>query len=62
MPSRRFNAHLNMSHLGPPQPLKDATIVVENPTGIHNVMVKCIFTVKRSCTYIDSNLVSVEAM
>jgi hypothetical protein len=44
----RFNASLVKSHHGPPHPLKDAGVVADSPTGIHNAMVKYLFVVNRS--------------
>jgi hypothetical protein len=32
-------------------PFKDAGIVVDSLTGIHNVTVKCLFVVNRSCIH-----------
>jgi hypothetical protein len=73
MSSTRFNARLDTSHHGPPHPFKDAGVVADSLTGIHNAMVKCLFIVNRICIHgflgvptgknpEDSNLASVEAM
>jgi hypothetical protein len=71
--SSRFNAHLNTSHHGQPHPFKDAGVVADSLTGIHNAMVKYLFVVNELHTQgflgvptgknpDDSNLASVEAM
>jgi hypothetical protein len=49
MSSITFNAQLDTSHHGPQHPLKDAGVVADSPTGIHNAMVECLFVVNRSC-------------
>jgi hypothetical protein len=36
MSSMRFNARLDTSHHGPPHPCKDAGVVADSLTGIHN--------------------------
>jgi hypothetical protein len=51
MSSIRFNARLDKSHHGPPFQFKDAGVVVDSLTGIHNAMVKCLFVVNRSCIH-----------
>jgi hypothetical protein len=51
MSSMIFNAPLDTSHHGPPHPIKDAGVVADSLTGIHNAMVKCLFVVNRSCIY-----------
>jgi hypothetical protein len=51
MPSIRFSAHLDTSHHGPPHPFKDAAVVADSLTGIHNAMVKCLFVVNGSCIH-----------
>jgi hypothetical protein len=72
MSAMRFNACLNTTN-GPPNLFRDAVVVADSLTGIHNAMVKCLFIVNRSCIYKsflvspqvkiqDSNLVSMEAM
>jgi hypothetical protein len=49
--SMKFNARLDMSHLGPPNPFKDVGVVADSLTGIHNAMVKYPFVVNRSCIH-----------
>jgi hypothetical protein len=39
----RFNAHLDTSHHGSQYPFKDAGVVEDTLTGIHNAMVKRLF-------------------
>jgi hypothetical protein len=51
MSSMRFNARLVTSHDGPQHPLKDAEIVEDSLTAIHNATVKCLFAVNRSCIH-----------
>jgi hypothetical protein len=51
MSSMRFNARLDASHHGPPHPYKDAGVVKNRLTGIHNATVKCLFVVNRSCIH-----------
>jgi hypothetical protein len=51
MSSMRFNALLDMSHHGPPHPFKDAGVVADSLTGIHNAVVKCLFVVSRRCIH-----------
>jgi hypothetical protein len=51
MPSMRCNALLDASHHEPPHPFKDAGVVVDSLTGIHNAMVECPFIVNRSCMH-----------
>jgi hypothetical protein len=51
MSSMRFNAPLDTSHHGPPHPFKDAGVVEDSLTGIHNAMVKCLFVDYRSCIH-----------
>jgi hypothetical protein len=46
----RSNARLDMYH-GQPHPSKDAVVVAERLTGIHNAMMKCLFVVNRRCTH-----------
>jgi hypothetical protein len=53
-----LNSSLGSSHHGPPHTFKDAGLVVDSLTGIHNAIVKCLFIVNP----VDSNLASVEAM
>jgi hypothetical protein len=53
----RFKARLDTSHHGPPHPFKDAGVVADSLTGIHNAM-KCLFVVNRSC--IQSPQVSIQ--
>jgi hypothetical protein len=48
MPSMRFNARLDISHHGPLHPCKDAGVVADSLTGIHNAVVKCLFAFKWS--------------
>jgi hypothetical protein len=74
MSSMRFNARLDTPHHRPPHPFKDAGVVVDSLTGIHNTTVKCFFGVSRSCIHKgvssvptdknpdDANLAGVEAM
>jgi hypothetical protein len=45
-----FNARIDMSHHGLQQPFEDAGVLVECLTH-HNVMVKCLFVVTRSCIH-----------
>jgi hypothetical protein len=40
-----------MSHHGPLQLLKDARADADSLTGIHNALVKCLFTVHRICIH-----------
>jgi hypothetical protein len=49
MPSMRFNSRLDTSHHGPSHPFKDAGIVVDSLTGIHNAI--CLFFVNKSGIY-----------
>jgi hypothetical protein len=49
MSSMKFNVRLDTSHHGPPHPPKDAGVVADSLTGIHNAMVKCLFVVNRNC-------------
>jgi hypothetical protein len=49
MSSMKFNARLDMSHHGPTHPFKEAGLVEDRLTGIHNVMVKCLFVARGSC-------------
>jgi hypothetical protein len=51
MSSVRFSICLNTSHHGPPHLFRDARVVADSPTGIHNVMVKCLFIVNRGCIH-----------
>jgi hypothetical protein len=44
-----FNARLDSSHHGPPHPFKDAGVVADSLTGIHNAILKCLFVVNRRC-------------
>jgi hypothetical protein len=53
MSSKRFNARLDTPHRGPPHPLRDAGVVADSLTGIHNAMVKCLSVVNRSCIHKD---------
>jgi hypothetical protein len=46
-----FDARLYMYHHGQMRPLKDAEVVADMLTDIHNVMVKCLFVVKRRCIH-----------
>jgi hypothetical protein len=73
MSSMRFNARFDTSHHGPSHPRRDAGVVTDTLTGIHNAMVKCLFVVNRSCIHRglgvptgknpeDSSQVSVEVM
>jgi hypothetical protein len=39
----RFNAHLDASDHGPPQPFRDAAVVADSVTGTHVAMVKHLF-------------------
>jgi hypothetical protein len=47
----RFNLRLDTSHHGPPHPFKDAGVVADSLTGIHNAMVECLLVVNRSCIH-----------
>jgi hypothetical protein len=69
----RFNVCLDTSHHGQSHPHKDAGVVADSVTGIHNAMGKCLFVVNRSCIHKgfvvpigknpeDSSPASVEAM
>lgn len=49
MSSMRFNARLDTSHNGLPQPFKDAGAVMDSLTGIQNEIVKSLFVVNRIC-------------
>jgi hypothetical protein len=51
MSSMIFNARLDTSHLGPLYAFKDAGVVADSLTGIHNAMVKSLFVVNRSCIH-----------
>jgi hypothetical protein len=42
---------LDTSHHGLPHPFKDARVVADSLTGIHNAMVKCLFDVNGSCIH-----------
>jgi hypothetical protein len=46
--SVRFNARIDTSHQGPSHPCKDAGVVADSLTGVHNATVKCLFVVNRS--------------
>jgi hypothetical protein len=48
MSSMGFNALPGTSHHGPPNLFKDAGILDESLTGIHNAIMKCLFDVNRS--------------
>jgi hypothetical protein len=48
MSSMLFNARLDTFHHGPPHVFKDAGLVADGLTGIHNAMVKCLLVVNRS--------------
>jgi hypothetical protein len=48
MSSMEFNAPLDTCYHGPPHPFRDAGVVADSLTGIHNAMVKCLFVVYRS--------------
>jgi hypothetical protein len=50
MSSVRLNSSLDTSHVLP-RPYKDPGVVVGSLTGIHNAMVKCLFTASRSYTH-----------
>jgi hypothetical protein len=39
----RFKARLDMSHHGQPHPFRNAGVVADSLTGIHNAVVKCLF-------------------
>jgi hypothetical protein len=39
----RVNAHLDTSYQGPPRLFKDAGVVADSLTGIHNARAKCLF-------------------
>jgi uncharacterized 2Fe-2S/4Fe-4S cluster protein (DUF4445 family) len=41
----RFSVRLDTSYHRPPHPLKDAGVVADSLTGIHNAMLKCLFVV-----------------
>jgi hypothetical protein len=70
MSSMRFNASLDASHHGPPHPYKDAGVVADSLTGIHNAPVKCqqelhtqgVLVVPTGKNPEDSNLASMEGM
>jgi hypothetical protein len=74
MPSTRFSTHLDTSHDGLPYPFKEAGVVADSLTGIHNATVKRLFVVNMGCTQKaffdaptgknpeDSKVASVEAM
>jgi hypothetical protein len=47
----RLNARLDKSHHSPPHPFKDAGVVEDSLTGIHNAMVMYFFVVNRSCIH-----------
>lgn len=49
MSSMSCNECLNTSHHGLPHPSKDARRVVLSLTGIHKLMVKCLFIINRGC-------------
>jgi hypothetical protein len=49
MSSMNFNARRDTSHHGPPHPLRDVGALADSVTDVHNVMVKCLFVVNRSC-------------
>jgi hypothetical protein len=49
MSSMKFIARLDASHQGPSHPSKDAGVVADSLTGIHNAM--CLFVVNRSCIH-----------
>jgi hypothetical protein len=50
MSSMKFKACLDTYH-GPPYPFKDAGEVADSLTGIHIVVVKCLFIVNRGCIH-----------
>jgi hypothetical protein len=51
MSSVRFRERLDRSHHGPPLSLKDAGVVADSLTDIHNAMVKYLSVVNRSCIH-----------
>jgi hypothetical protein len=53
MSSIRLNAHLVTSHHGPPHLFKDAEVVADSLTGIHNAILKFLFVINRSCTRME---------
>jgi hypothetical protein len=71
MSSMRFTAHLDTTTHGSPHLFGDAGVIADSLTGIHSVMVTCLFVVNRSCVHKvircprnpeDSNLAGMEAM
>jgi hypothetical protein len=52
MSCMRLNAHIDTSHHGRPHPFRDVGAVVHSLTGVYNLLVKCLFVVKWSCTQI----------
>jgi hypothetical protein len=50
MSSMRFNMRRDKSHYTLTHAYKDAGVVADILTGIHNKFVKCLFVVNRSCT------------
>jgi hypothetical protein len=58
MSSMGFNSRLGKSHHGPPHPFKDAGVVADSLTGIHNAMTQCLFVVNLE----DSNQADVVAV
>jgi hypothetical protein len=51
MPSVRFNALLDSSHHGLPHPCRDAGVVADSLTGIHDALVKCRLVANTSCIH-----------
>jgi hypothetical protein len=68
MTSMRFNAGLDKSHHGSAHPFKDAGVVADSVTDIHNAIVKCLllsttaaYTMVLGKNPEDSNVARLEA-
>jgi hypothetical protein len=49
--STKFYARHDMSYHGQSYPFKDAGVVADSLTGIHNAMVKFLFVINRNYIY-----------
>jgi hypothetical protein len=53
MSSMICNAGLNTTYHGPTNLFKDAMVDALSLTGIHNLIVKCLFIISRNCIHKD---------
>jgi hypothetical protein len=47
----RFSARLDTCYPGTPHLFKDAKVIADSLTGIHNAMLKCLFVVNWRCIH-----------